>query len=251
MNCFEEAQLLFNDRYSETKAFLENAIKWKNWGNLSQADKGDKPESWGDFQISRQHEHVLKSNIILMQYNIIESAFLELYLSLYNYLSEYEIAIDQLDPALMHKVFCMIKDLSNNKRAEFKEKIHREEGRNFPFSSNILSICFKLDKEAEKKLINGNLDGRKIKEFFNDFGVDISNIDQMNLQCILTIKNKRQMLAHGAMSFSDVGKEIAWDNLESNLEVIKDLFEKSKESLSSFVGNLDIINRENSESSSQ
>lgn len=251
MNCFEEAQILFNDRYSETKAFLDNAIKWKNWGSLSSAARGEKPENWGDFQISRQHEHVLKSNIILMQYNIIESVFLELYLSLYNYLSEYEIAIDQLDPALMHKVFCLIKNLSDNKRAEFKEKIHRKGNGNLPFSSNILSICFKLDEEAEKKLINGNLDGRKIKEFFKDFGVDIRDIDQMNLQCILAIKNKRQLLAHGAMSFSDVGKDIAWDNLESNLEVIKDLFEKSKESLSNFVGNLDLINQENDESSSQ
>lgn len=226
---FDDALNLFNLRYEETNSFLTETQSWIN-----------------DNDLSREHEHILKSNIILMQYNILESSFVELYSELYSYLSQYQVSLDSIDNDLSYKVFCMIKRLNSKQHESFKTRIKTTDNGSNPFSSNIFSLCFELNEETRKSLVNGNLDGRKIKDFLKDFGLDINEINQLDLSSLKSIKDERQRLAHGAASFMDVGREISWDGLKNNMEVIKELFTKSKEILTEFIQNLDQKSSENS-----
>lgn len=221
MNYFESSNELFHERYSEVSNFLKVATTWKDDAT---------------YHLSREHEHILKSNIILMQYNVIEAVFLELFSRLYERLSNYNALIDDMNKDLIYQLFCMIRRLSSSSHEKFKDLITQTTPTTF--SSIILTLCFELTDETKKNLVNGNLDGKKIKEFFKNFGIDTTLLDSMDLKNIYEIKNQRQLLAHGGLSFSGVGKDVSWDTLKENNIVIKQLFEQSKSILTEFINNL-------------
>lgn len=226
MNYFESSDALFIERHNEVIDFLTAAMIWKD----------HHPEGETAFNLSRAHEHILKSNIILMQYNVIEAVFLELFSNLYTYLSQYDSSIEDMDNALIYQIFCMIRRLPNNTHEKFKGKI--DQNPPIKFSAAILSLCFELTEETKKHLVNGNLDGKKIKKFFEDFGIDVTRLNNLDLRNLQLIKTNRQFLAHGGLSFSAVGRDISWDTLKENNEIIQLLFDGSKNILTDFIHGL-------------
>lgn len=239
MNYFESSEELFQERYNEVNYFLQTAMRWKD---------SQKNDDQSAIILSREHEHILKSNIILMQYNVIEAVFVELFASLYDYLSRYDSLLDNMDNNLTYQIFRMIRRLPNDAQDKFQRKVSQDS--TLKFSSIILSLCFELTEDAKRKLINGNLDGKKIKHFFTEFGIDIEPLDEIKLTNIYEIKNQRQLLAHGGLSFSNVGKDISWDGLEENNAIIQSLFDTSKNLLTLFITNLISANSPNVESNS-
>ncbi|HAK32227.1 MAG TPA: hypothetical protein DCM30_03425 [Acinetobacter radioresistens] len=223
MSYFDSAQIVFSERHTEMLAFL---VKFKILKDVHGID------------ISRQDEHILKSNIILMQYNILESSFLELYKCLYNKLKDCSLSLDSLNKPFTYNMYSIIKRSHNKKQESIRTNLLAA-GSELNFSNCAMSICFDLDSEEQKFLVNGNLDGRKIKEFLRDFGIDISTLEQIDLSQIQTLKDSRQLLAHGGSSFSDVGKTISWETLENNGAILENLFEASKNLLQSFCTSLD------------
>lgn len=219
---FDSATIIFNDRHSEMVDFL----------NLSIAMKTTNKE------ISRTNEHILKSNIVLMQYNILESSFLELYKSLYNYLKDCTLSVDTLNNFFTYNIYSIIKRSANKKHEIMKDKLINSQI-SLNFSSCAMSICFDLDEEEKKFLINGNIDGRKIKEFLENFGIDISPLNELELADIKTLKDNRQLLAHGGSSFSEVGRGISWETLQYNVNTIELLFITAKKLLENFCNHLD------------
>ena len=77
-------------------------------------------------------------------------------------------------------------------------------------SIDIVSKCF--DSE---KIISGNLDARKIKDFAKSYGFSYQTNSQITKDGkeLLTVKNKRNDLAHGVFSFCDCGKDYAIEEL--------------------------------------
>lgn len=221
MSIFESASNLFNERFEETESFTTIAIELKN-NNI----------------ISRNNEHILKSNILLMQYNILESVFLELYKCLYEDLKTCNLSIDSMNTDLMYKVYGTIKRSNQKKNEHFKNKLQGGNQNQHVFSKSTMSIFFDLDEDEKKFLVNGNLDGRKIKKFLKEFGVDISKIELLDLRNMQTLKDNRQLLAHGGSSFSDIGKSLSWESLDYSLETIKILFLESKVALEAFCSTL-------------
>ena len=222
MSYFDSAQIIFDDRHSEMDSFLNKFNDLK-----------DKPAC----EISRTNEHILKSNILLMQYNILESSFLELYKCLYNFLKACSLSVDNLNKSLTYNMYSIIKRSTSKKHELIKTKLN-DQSLNLNFSNCAMLVCFDLDTEEQKFLVNGNLDGKKIKDFLSSFGIDITPLGSLDLSEIQNLKDNRQLLAHGGSSFSEVGRNLSWDTLKTNVGTIKSLFEKSKSLLEDFCDNL-------------
>lgn len=70
-----------------------------------------------------------------------------------------------------------------------------------------------------EKVFNGNVDKRKIRLCFEQYGVDIqAGEESRGGEDLVTLKEYRNALAHGEKSFSQQG---AMDTLESTIEMSK------------------------------
>lgn len=214
MSYFDFAQSIFNERYYEVENFLRFAQTLK--------DKHKKT-----ICLSREYEHILKSNICLMQYNLLESSFLELYKGLYQVLKESDISLDRMNSQFVCYVYGLIRRATQKKVENLKTVLLHPEN-TWNFSKGAVFTCFDIDEEEKKFLVNGNLDGRKIKEFVANWGIDTTPLESIDLTDLKTLKDHRQLLAHGGASFSDVGKKVSWDTLVSNSITIKALFDQTK-----------------------
>lgn len=225
MSYFNDAIYLFEERHQEMKNFLEKFHRLASTPNSCLLDRED--------------IKIIKSNILLMQYNIIESSFLELYKILYNFLKSCSLSLDQLNKNFSYNIFGIIKRSAKSKHQVLQNTLLNAET-DLNFSRCTMSLCFDLDEEEKKFLVNGNLDGKKIKDFLKEFGMDISQLESLDLGPLRTLKDKRQLLAHGGSSFSDVGGEISWETLISNSSLIAALFNSSKLILENFCNELSI-----------
>lgn len=226
---FDTAQALFDERFREVKDYLL----------FSETLKNEHKEVIG---LLRKYEHILKSNICLMQYNLLESSFLELYKGLYALLKDSEICLDQMNSKFVIYVYSLIKRATAKKHENLKEILLKPDN-TWNFSKGAIFTCFEIDDEEKKFLVNGNLDGRKIKEFIANWGIDISSLESLDLTNLKTLKDNRQLLAHGGASFSDVGKDVSWDTLNSNNDAIKTLFDETKMLFTSFINEITQVDR--------
>lgn len=157
---------------------------------------------------------------------------------LYNFLKNCSLSVDSLNKSFTYNLYSIIKRSATKKHQLIQDKLIREDS-NLNFSNCAMLICFDLDAEEQKFLVNGNLDGKKIKKFLEDFGINITSLNLLDLSQIQTLKDNRQLLAHGGSSFSEVGKQISWETLEANSVTIKELFNQSKTLLTDFCNTLD------------
>lgn len=146
---------------------------------------------------------VMKANSFLLLYNLIESSvklsITEIYDSITLKTQKYEDVKDEI-----RKIW-----ISEN-YSNFKNK-----GTNFIFESitniaeDVIDIKFKPEK-----VISGNIDGLKIREFATSVGFSNSTHHAAkNGNKLHQVKRLRNDLAHGAISFSECGRQYTYDDL--------------------------------------
>jgi hypothetical protein len=148
---------------------------------------------------------ILKSNLILMLYNLVESSISNAIGEIHNSIHSKHVSFNDLKIELKNLIINHIKNVNSKKIVENINDI----------ATDIIKHSF--NKEVKKRLFNGNIDSRKIKEFGDKYGFD-SNTNFAKTghgNCLVTIKDKRNDLAHGTYSFTEVGKEYSIQDLES------------------------------------
>jgi hypothetical protein len=146
---------------------------------------------------------VMKANCFLLLYNLIESSIklsiTEIYDSITLKTKKYDDVKDEI-----RKIW-----ISENYK-NFKEK-----GTDFIFDTihsiteDIIDIKFKPEK-----VISGNIDGLKIREFSENLGFSNSTHHlAKNGVKLHQVKKQRNDLAHGAVSFSQCGREYTYEDL--------------------------------------
>lgn len=160
-------------------------------------------------------ERILKSNFLLMLYNLIEACittgFLEIYEAIENHGNTYVDLISEFqriwsdykvsgpsestaNQGTYKKIVRdILDDILSNKPLEFKTTDQ------IKFTKNILQI-------------SGNLDARAIRELLKDHKITFS--DQTDKPKILIVKRKRNQLAHGEESFGDSARDYTVSDLE-------------------------------------
>jgi hypothetical protein len=157
-------------------------------------------------RISDQLQKILIANGFLLLYNVIEATIRNSILEIY-YAIEYDgISFDQLSENL-RKIW--LEQRTDN----LEEGNFRQDTLHDNVSKMIKSILIKetVSLSEDRLNLSGNLDARKIRELATKYGFDTPP-DGRNL---VTIKNKRNHLAHGNHTFSEIGKDYTVGDLEN------------------------------------
>ena len=147
---------------------------------------------------------ILKSNLILMLYNLVES-------SISNAIEEIHIDI--------HRNFVSFNILKSELKKVLIRFLKSEKGPspdNFilhmsDIAIDIVKRCFK-----KQKISNGNIDNYSIRDLGKNYGFNSNTTYSLtrNGLCLADIRGRRNDLAHGTFSFTEVGKEYSIEDLK-------------------------------------
>lgn len=145
---------------------------------------------------------ILKSNCLLMMYALVESVFLDVVneiiqninakLICYNSITTLQ-HLKHFDGSILEKLN-KIKDSKPQKAMEHLVNI----------IDDFVTTPTKAIKIAEKEQFWGNVDSNKIKKECGNLGIQVKK----ESKAVNNVKEKRNVLAHGNIRFSDIGSSI-------------------------------------------
>jgi hypothetical protein len=181
-------------------SFIANIESHRNQPILN-ADNGMK------FYVTQEMQCGLKAQFLIVLYNIVESTVCDCLNSFYD-----SIADDGLTFA----------ELSDEMKAMWKNYLRRSSNPDYLKSdTELMGMVIHFEDLAIN--ISGSLDIRKIFEVFSKHGckLDETNRDKYS-NSFLVVKNKRNNLAHGNISFSECGSNYMVSDLKKIKEDILD-----------------------------
>jgi hypothetical protein len=147
---------------------------------------------------------VMKANSLLMLYNLIEAIVSNSINSIRNSIyTDQTVKFDCLKKQIKIQI---IKDLKKNISPENFVKQTQK------ISNDIIKLSFK-----KENISNGNIDLDKISELSEVYGFIITGSDYKETGhgiAITDIKGKRNDLAHGTYSFSEIGKDYSLEDIQ-------------------------------------
>lgn len=215
-----DAYIDYCDKVQEVRHFfdfidiLENSKELEIKGNEKISNEPISP-----FRIERNLIETIQSSGFLLLYNLIESTMTATIDAIYQTLQQLEVKYSSNNTDLF------IFSLSENLRKELLKQyssIFSNEGIKEISSQKIHIFGTIINKGYNKKnLFNGNIDCAEINNIaMNRFGFKVRPLDGMpyNPQHILTIKTKRNELAHGAFTFNEVSRTLAIGELKKHFD---------------------------------
>ena len=177
----------FKDRIIEVEAYFNF---------MQNIDNGTIHLTTSNLQIpsysSNDRENILrtlKASAFLMLYNLMESTVSNAVEAIFIELSSKNVSFDACRNSLR---IIILNNLRQHKPAEI-----------IPFLKRIeVDVIFKTFRKDE--IVSGNVDARKIRKFATEYGFHSPAVKGNHL---LTVKSKRNDLAHGTKSFMEVGRD--------------------------------------------
>ncbi|MGT3291007.1 MAE_28990/MAE_18760 family HEPN-like nuclease [Yersinia enterocolitica] len=197
----------FDERSGEILSYLDllRFIEHAGAELISSDNKENK------FSITAQSRKTLKGAVYILLYNLIESTMREAICFIHDTIYDRNVEFDKL---------------KKNLKAEILKRLKNE-------SVNIESLVNGLTKGIscgisygtfnKKKIFSGNIDREEIKEKSRIYGFSTSSDynHTKHGENLGTVKQHRNDLAHGNVSFAEIGKNVSYQDLENiSLEVI-------------------------------
>lgn len=207
----------YNKRLHEIEVYF-NTLKLLDAGNCS-IKCVDILGNESYTEINSDLSTILKANGFLLLYNLIESTI--------------RMSLDAVINS-MHDSNVTFRSLSD----ELRKLWIRQEGKNANEDKIMLIANSVLDDHLlkfKKEFINisGNIDAQEIRNIFKKLGgAEISNGRHLK-----TIKDKRNHLAHGEFSFSEIGRDFTVNDLFVYKDSTKDYLEKVLDEIQSYLDN--------------
>ena len=153
---------------------------------------------------------ILKSNALLMVYNLVESTIMGGILEIYNTLFLHGITYKLVRKEIQDIWFSFKFNQVYDKNAHY----HSYRDKAAEIITSILSDnALTLDRKATD--ISGNLDADKIRQVCKEHGIRFNLQPQSRGGVVLEdVKNKRNNLAHGTISFVECGRNYTVEDLE-------------------------------------
>lgn len=152
-------------------------------------------------EVSKDIQRILIANSFLILYNLIEATVRNSIIEIYDKIQEDSISYSKLSTSLK-KIWIKSKT-KNLKEGNFNINTLQNNVENI--ISNVIDNEIVLLTKDDID-ISGNIDADKIRLLAKEIGFDKSS-DEKNGSNLVTIKNKRNGLAHGNHTFYDVGKD--------------------------------------------
>ncbi len=158
-----------------------------------------------NFLISRDLVKTLRANGYMLLYNLVESTMTNAIDAIHQIFTSEGLSFDDLTKEVQQVV------LRNFKGAALEDNFTHTQSH--PIQMAILRAGY--DK---KNLFSGNVDARSIRDTAKIYGFDIAEHDTAESRDgsrLVNVKNKRNELAHGKISFEECGHETSHDELIS------------------------------------
>ncbi|MEH8989664.1 MAE_28990/MAE_18760 family HEPN-like nuclease [Klebsiella pneumoniae] len=197
----------FDIRSGEILAYLDLLKFIENAGAelLSSDDHDNK------FTVTAESRKTLKGTVYILLYNLIESTMREAICFIHETIYDKNIQFD---------------NLKKNLKSEILKRLKNESVSVENFVNGLtkgISCGISYGTFNKKKLFSGNIDREEIKEKSIIYGFSTSSdyIHTKHGEKLSTVKQHRNDLAHGNVSFSEIGKNVSYQDLENvSLEVI-------------------------------
>lgn len=198
---------LFEERKSEIE-FYYSILQ-----NIDPLDR--KSESKINTIDNARFERILKSNFFLMLYNLVEACittgFIEIYEAIENHSKAYVDLISEFQK--IWSDYKVGESVGNSTNQGTYKKLIRD------ILSDVL-IRKPLEFQTADQLkftknilhVSGNLDAREIRSLLSNHNIPFA--DQTDKHRILTVKRKRNALAHGEESFGDSARDFSVSDLK-------------------------------------
>jgi hypothetical protein len=156
-----------------------------------------------NFALSRDLVKTFRANGYLLLYNLVESTMTNAIDAIHQIFQSKNLGFDDLRDEIQQVVLKNFRGVAWDEYMAF-DKSH-------PIQIAMLRMGYK-----KENLFSGNVDARSIRDTAKIYGFDIAAHDtsiSKDGQRLLDIKNKRNQLAHGKISFEDCGHETSHDEL--------------------------------------
>ena len=162
-----------------------------------------------DLFTNKQLETIVKANALLMLYNLVESTFVNSIEYLYNALKNDGITYSMTSSEIQ-KIW-----LNHKFYNAYDKKAHFDTYKNTAeeiVNSIISNAPLELNRRATN--VSGNLDADKIRNVCKDHGIPFETPKGCHGGERLTkLKEQRNQLAHGTISFAECGRELTSNDL--------------------------------------
>lgn len=175
------------------------------------------------------HENVF--NVSLMIYNIIEYTVTNLIDSIYDEIRINHLSYIDVNDSIRSLWRKTILKSVNDPNANFSTFLKKNE----EIISAILSNN-ELNMYAKNTLPGGNLDGNSIKETFESHGIRVrTNSRNYRPDILIGIKENRNNLAHGSVSFVEAMREDSIDDIKTSEILVVGFLEELIETVSTYI----------------
>lgn len=173
----------FNERRRDVRRYLAVLIRSEQLIYLGKTPKKHEREL-----------RMVRAVAMLVLYNVIESSARSGIQAIYDEIEQSKTPFDELRVNIRKKV---IKDFKSNFGIDRHEEIEN-------LALNFVTMSF-----DPFKIFNGNVDAKELRVQSTEYGFfcDTKYVRTKNGSDLFIIKNKRNDLAHGVVSFSEVGRE--------------------------------------------
>ncbi len=223
--------IALKDTYENRKREIEKFIELMFFLEKKEIMPDEEELSFDDFfytgnnKITLSYQeliNILKSNVSLMLYNIIEYTVSGLIDCIYDEIRMQKLSYRDVNDSIRRLWRETILKAARDPNANFNTFIRKNE--------EIIEkvLCNKtLDIHARESLPAGNLDGVSIKETFESHGIKIKTDSQNFRPDILgSIKENRNNLAHGAVSFVEAVRNDSIKDFEKYVKFISSFLEE-------------------------
>jgi hypothetical protein len=170
---------------------------------------------------SQKLQRIFIANTFLLLYNLIESTVRNSILEIYNKIQDDELTYQNLSEKIKKIWLNKKKKILTSSEEEDKSIEKKLESVIQDVINNEIIILTNQDIN-----ISGNIDAQEIRNLSKKIGFEQSN----NGRDLLSIKEKRNRLAHGEHTFHDVGKNFTYNELknfkENTFEHLEDVINK-------------------------
>jgi len=148
---------------------------------------------------------ILKSNMILMLYNIVESTVSNAIEEIHTDIHRKNVSFNDLKVELKKSLIKFMKSPKSQSPHEFVLDVN-------DLAIDIVRKCFN-----KEKISNGNVDNKEIAILSRTYGFSHATTYQLtkNGGCLSDIRGKRNDLAHGTFSFTEIGEKYAIEDLQN------------------------------------